>query len=64
MAEGETSDRVEFDRGASITWTRGPLDHHQAHVLYLERYNDCDEVARIASRPSDRDPRGAILSIL
>ena len=33
VAEGEMSDRVEFDRGASITWTRGPLDHHQAHVL-------------------------------
>ena len=35
-----------------------------AALMMTRRYNGCDDAALIASRPSDRDPRGAILSIL
>ena len=34
VVEGETSDQVEYDRGASIECTNGPPDHIKTHVAF------------------------------
>ena len=56
VAEGETSDQVKPDRGASIEWTRGPPNHDQGTCLKCRHYNGDDAIWRGASRSSDRDP--------
>ena len=43
-------------RGVWVVWTHGPPDHDRARALF----NGSDLIARDASRPSDRDSRGAI----
>ena len=34
VAEGETSNQVEYDQGASIECTNGPPDYIKTHVAF------------------------------
>ena len=52
------------DDGASIACARGPPEMISARALIGALYNGCDDAKRIASRPSDHDPRGDILRVL
>ena len=52
-----------IDRRASIACA---VDHRRSitHVAFLKSYNGRDASARIASQPSDRDPRSEIKAFL
>ena len=52
-----------IDRRASIACA---VDHRRSimHVAFLKSYNGRDASARIASQPSDRDPRSEIEAFL
>ena len=43
---------------------RGLTDESITHVAFLKNYNGRDASARIASQPSDRDPRSEIKAFL
>ena len=58
MAQRGTLD-LEGDRSTDVDRVeRGPSDRGSQHVRKSGRYNSYDSIARIASQPSDRDPRG------
>ena len=55
--------KLAIDRRASIACD---VDHRRSitHVAFLKSYNGRDASARIASQPSDRDPRSEIEAFL